>query len=55
MVSNATKKKIHRRSLGVCDNPFQSQVTDGTENGHDFLGGHSQWQNSLNLCIVKIC
>ncbi len=55
MVSNDTKKKIHRGSLGVCDNPFQRQVTDGTENGHDFLGGHRQHQNSLNLCKVKMC
>ena len=39
----------------MCENPFQSLVTDGTENGQDFLGGHRQQQNSLNLCMVKIC
>jgi hypothetical protein len=54
MASNDMRKEIHKRSLGIFFNPFQSRVTDGTENGHDFLGGRSKLQNSLNLLTIKI-
>jgi len=48
------REKNNERSLGVLYSPFQSSVTDGTTNGHDFLDDHRKLQNSLNFVTVKL-